>query len=69
MALNKTDLENEIKELLTQMLTRENTSIDEFARRLSSSIHDFVKSADIKYDNGLSAPNGSVTGTFNGSLV
>ncbi len=68
MALNKTDLENQIKEMLTQMLTREETSIDEFASKLSNSIYDFVKSADVKYNNGLSAPNGPVTGTFNGRL-
>lgn len=70
MALNKTVLKNEIVTLLTNMLTRENTSIEEFATELSNSVDAFVKSADIKYTSGLVAPNigGAVTGTFNGNL-
>ncbi|AUS04480.1 hypothetical protein [Pseudotamlana carrageenivorans] len=68
MALNKTQLQADIKNLLTEMMQRENTSIDEFAERLSNSIDDYVKSASIQYNSGLVAPNGAVTGTFNGNL-
>lgn len=68
MALNKTKLDKEIKTLLTEMLQREETSIDEFASRLSTSIDTYVKSATIHYISGLVAPNGSVTGVFNGKL-
>lgn len=70
MALNKANLKNEIVTLLTEMLERENTSIEEFATRLSNSIDVYVKTATIKYNSGLIAPNtgGAVTGTFNGNL-
>lgn len=69
MALNKAQLKIDIKDLLTDMLTREETSIDEFATRLSDKIDVYVKTATIKYNNGLtSATGGVVTGTFNGNL-
>lgn len=69
MALNKAQLKNDIVGLLTDMLTRDDTSINEFAERLSDKIDDYVKSADINYTNGLtSATGGVVTGTFNGNL-
>ena len=50
-------------------LQRENTSIEEFATRLSDAIDDYVKEADIIYTTGLtSATGGVVTGTFEGNL-
>jgi len=69
MALNKAQLKTDIVSLLTDMLTREETSIDEFADRLSDKIDVYVKSADIIYTTGLtSATGGVVTGTFQGNL-
>lgn len=70
MALNKAQLKIDIKDLLTDMLTREENSIEEFATRLSDKIDVYVKTATVKYTGGLIAPNngGAVTGTFNGNL-
>lgn len=69
MALNKTALKTEIVGIMTDMLQRENTSIEEFATRLSDAIDDYVKEADIIYTTGLtSATGGVVTGTFEGNL-
>jgi hypothetical protein len=68
MALNKTVLKNSIVQIMTDMLTREETSIEEYATRLSDAIEDYVKGAKITYQNGLAAPNGAVTGIFNGKL-
>lgn len=68
MALNKADLKNNIIGILTDMMEREESSIEEFATRLSDSVDVYVKTATIKYTSGLTAPNGAVTGTFNGNL-
>lgn len=69
MALNKTALKTDIVGIMTDMLQRENTSIEEFATRLSDAIDDYVKEADIIYTTGLtSATGGVVTGTFEGNL-
>lgn len=68
MALNNDLLKNKIVNLMKDMLEREETSIEEFAERLTEGIEDYVKSATIKYTSGLTAPNGAVTGTFNGNL-
>jgi len=69
MSLDKTALKSAIVQLLTDMLKREQTSIEEFADRLSTSIDDYTKGAKIVYTDGLtSATGGVVTGTFNGKL-
>lgn len=68
MALNKADLKTKIAAIMTDMMERENTSIDEFAIRLSNAIDAYVKEATVVYTSGLIAPNGPVTGTFNGNL-
>lgn len=68
MALNKEALKQNIVAILTDMMEREESSIEEFATRLSDSVDTFVKTATIKYTSGLTAPNGAVTGTFNGNL-
>jgi len=69
MSLNKTDLKNDIIQIMNDMMKREETSIEEFATRLSDSIDTYVKAADINYTGGLIAPNGAVSGTFNGTLT
>ena len=69
MPLNKVNLKNNIKSLMTEMRTRTEVSDDEFATRLSDAIDVYVKEATIIYTAGLVAPNGAVTGVFNGELV
>ena len=68
MALDKQQLKGDIKELVEDMLQREETSIEEFSTRLSNVIDTYVKSATIVYTSGLTAPNGPVIGVFNGNL-
>ena len=68
MALDKAALKAGIVQLHTEMRTRENDAIDEYAERLSDLIETFVKSATIKYNTGLVAATDPVTGTFNGQL-
>ncbi len=69
MALNKQNLKNNIVQLMSDMMTREEISIEEFAARLSNAIDVYIKEATIVYSSGLSAPNGVVTGMFNGNLI
>ncbi|EGV44308.1 hypothetical protein BZARG_792 [Bizionia argentinensis JUB59] len=69
MALNKSALKSEIVSIMTDMLTRETNSVDEFATRLSNAIDTYVKGADIIYTAGLiDAEARPVTGTFEGDL-
>ena len=68
MALDKDRLKNKIVGIMTDMLTRDETSVEEFADRLATAVVDEVKEADINYASGLIAPNGAVTGSFNGTL-
>jgi hypothetical protein len=68
MALDKGSLQTGIKSLLTEMLTRDKNSVDEFAQRLSTLIDTYVRTAKITYESGLTAPNGAVTGEFKGKL-
>lgn len=68
MALETTQLKQTIVGLMTEMLEREENSIEEFAQRLSDAIEVHIKTATIVYTGGLTAPNGAVSGTFNGQL-
>ncbi len=69
MALNKTDLKNNIIAIMQDMMEREETSIEEFAQRLADAVDVYVKQAEIVYITGLSsATGGGVTGTFEGNL-
>lgn len=68
MALNKTQLKNGIKQLMQDMMQRDQASIDEFAERLATLIDNYVKEATIVYESGLQSPHGPVVGTFNGHL-
>lgn len=67
--MDKETLQTGILKLLTDMEQRETDSKTEFAQRLAALIEAFVKSATIHYESGLLAPNGAVTGVFNGKLV
>lgn len=68
MALNKDDLKQDIIEIITDMRSRDENSDEEFANRLATAIDTYVKAAKIVYQSGLAAPNGAVTGTFQGKL-
>jgi len=69
MSLDKGALKTTIVQLLTDMLEKEENSIEEFADRLSTAIDDYTKGAKIVYASGLtSATGGAVTGTFNGNI-
>lgn len=68
MALDKSKLQNGIKNIMTDMLDREVNSIDEFSERLASLIDTYVKEAEIVYLTGLTASSYPVTGTFKGNL-
>lgn len=68
MALNKAGLKNGIKALMTDMRTRTEVSDDDYAAELANLIEAYVKSATIVYTSGLVAPQGPVTGVFNGNL-
>lgn len=68
MALNKNGLKTAIKTILNDMRNRKENADEEFAERLSDAIDNYVKTASIVYENGLTAPEGPVTGVFNGKL-
>lgn len=57
-----------VKQILEDMITREESSTEEFAERLIEIMEAWLKQATIKYTSGLTAPNGAVTGTFKGEL-
>ncbi|MFA7448817.1 MAG: hypothetical protein WCY77_10295 [Weeksellaceae bacterium] len=69
MALDPNRLKNKIAGIMEEMLTRENTSIDEFSTRLAIAIVEEIKESTIIYTSGLTAPNGPVAGTFIGGLT
>ena len=62
MALNKKALKQGIIRLLQDMLTKTDNSIEEYADRLTSLIHDFVKSGTVIVDAGISVQAGTYTG-------
>lgn len=62
MALNKEALKQGIIRLLQDMLTKTDNSIEEYADRLTSLIHDFVKSGTVTVDAGISLQAGTYTG-------
>lgn len=64
MALNKAQLKQEIAQIMTDMLDREEDSIEEYSTRLSNAIDDYVKSMTITYVSGLVAGNIPVAGSF-----
>ncbi|SDX12127.1 hypothetical protein [Flavobacterium degerlachei] len=68
MALNKTTLKTTIVSLLTDMLAKEENSIEEFATRLSDGIDSFVKSGTVNVNvtttGTATNQSGSGTGTI-----
>lgn len=68
LSTGKSTAKNQIKQVLEDMMTREDSSTDEFAERLTNILEEWLQKATIRYINGLTAPNGPVVGTFNGKL-
>ena len=66
MPLNKVTLKNKLVQIFSQEGTESN--VEQVAQQLADAIDDYVKEAKIVYTAGLVAPNGPVTGTFNGNL-
>lgn len=66
MALDKGTLKNDIKQLLTDMESKETDAKEEFAARLADMIDTYVKGIEINYTTGLVSPlnGGAVTGVF-----
>ncbi|MBP4139618.1 hypothetical protein [Flavobacterium geliluteum] len=69
MALNKTALKNSIIILLTDMLSKEENSIEEFASRLSDTIDVFVKSGTVNVTVTTTGSATSHTGTGTGTVT
>lgn len=68
MALDKSKLEGNIKQLLEDMMGREQNSFHEFATRLATAIDSYVKQGEIEYLGGLANSGGAVTGTIQGNI-
>lgn len=71
MALNKITLQQDIKQAFKDMKqadTDEEQGLNMFCDKLASALDKYVRSAQINYITGLVAPQGPVTGTFNGNL-
>lgn len=70
MSLNasKAAAKGKLKELLEDMMTKDQNSIDELADRLIDVLEVWLKDASIKYITGLVAGSNPVTGTFTGKL-
>ncbi|MDM1045261.1 hypothetical protein HX004_10210 [Myroides sp. 1354] len=68
MALDKSKLETGIRQLLEDMMKREENSFDEFANRLATVIDTYVKEGEIEYLGGLANSGGAVTGTIQGTI-
>ena len=66
MPLNKVTLKNKLVQIFSQEGTESN--VEQVAQQLADAIDEYVKEAKIVYTAGLVAPNGPVTGTFNGNL-
>lgn len=62
MALNKQALKQGIIALQQEMLTKIDNSIEEYAERLASLIHDFVKSGEVTVQAGITLQAGAYTG-------
>ena len=68
MALNKSALKNTIVALLTDMLAKEENSIEEFATRLSDAVDVFVKTGTVSVTVATTGTASSQTGTGTGTI-
>lgn len=70
--LDKNTLKLNLKQAFADQRVKEDNweaALDDLCEKISTAIDEYVKSAAIQYINGLHAPNGPVTGTFNGNLI
>ncbi|MFE3868692.1 hypothetical protein ACFX5E_11485 [Flavobacterium sp. LS2P90] len=68
MGLNKAGLKEAIKAILTDMLTKEENSIEDFATRLSDGIDVFVKSGTVNVTVATTGTATSHTGSGTGTI-
>ena len=62
MALNKEQLKQGIITLQQDMLTKTESSMEEYAERLASLIDTFVKSGEVRVQSGITLQAGAYTG-------
>lgn len=68
MALNKENLKSDLKSIFEATINDNSgaeASLEKFVDDLSGVLIKHIKTLDIRYVNGLVAPNGAVTGTIN----
>ena len=58
----------ELTDLMTEMRSKTEISDSDFAEKFFALFLKWIKQAAIKYETGLQAPNGPVTGIFTGKL-
>lgn len=68
MALNKSALKTTIVALLTDMLAKEENSIEEFATRLSDAVDVFVKTGTVNVTVATTGSATAQTGTGTGTI-
>lgn len=70
MSLNasKAAAKVKVKNILEDMMTKDQNSTEEFADRLIDVLEEWLKQATIKYVTGLIAGSNPVTGNFTGNL-
>lgn len=68
MALNKPQLKSTIISLLTDMLEKEENSIEEFAARLTDAVETFVKSGTVTVTVTTTGSATTQSGTGTGSI-
>lgn len=70
MSLNtsKAVAKQKVKNILEDMMAKDENSTEEFANRLVDVLEEWLKEASIKYVTGLVAGSNPVTGTFTGKL-
>ena len=64
----KQEAVEDLTNLMTEMRTKTEISDSEFAEKFFALFLKWLKQAGIKYETGLVAPNGPVTGMFTGKL-
>ena len=69
MALNKEQLKQGIIRLQQYMLTKTDASMEEYAERLASLIHDFVKSGEVTVKAGISVSTAGTAAAQTGATT
>ena len=69
MALNKEQLKQGIIRLQQDMLTKTDASMEEYAERLASLIHDFVKNGEVTVKAGISVSTAGTAAAQTGSTT